>query len=172
MNTSKKVEEIKALVETFSLTGLKIWGQYLWEYLFFKDLDRERLKSKARFQIVQDLWNHACQLYSQQVPGQNLIGSCYMKNMGKYPWLEFNQTVQLEILDSQGFLQSTVKHETSYIEDSWLYLKPVSPHFDSRYSLKVNEESQGYWEADSRSGIRLSAMDLVRCQYFAGLIKC
>lgn len=80
-----KVNEIKALIETFSPTGLEIWAQHIWEQLYCyrpmnNDVDHRNDK------ILSDLWRHAIKLHAER--GHGWVGkNCSTMNAGQNAWL-------------------------------------------------------------------------------------
>lgn len=165
-----KINKIKSIIETLSEPAIKIWAQHLWEHRFVKTLNTKDPNVEEKYKIIDQLWDHCGETYHKKtgLPSYFISDFPSMKKFGKYPWLNYNREVKLELLDDNGFLISTVKHQTSHIDDGFLYLKPVSHLFPSRYGLKGGD-AEGYYEQSIGSKIRLDAMDLVRARAAAGI---
>jgi hypothetical protein len=162
-----KIKQIKSLIDSLSESSLQIWAQHLWEYLFCKDLNRGDPGFDAKYQIIDELWNHLEKTYNKKtgLPGDWVRTFCSMRKFNKYPWLEYSKDVELEILDDRGFTVKVVKHKTSYIDNSFLHLRTAC----GKYSLKEGRAA-GYLNGNSKEKSRLTALSMVKTQYDAGII--
>ena len=121
---SNKITQIKSLIDSLSENSLKVWAQHLWEYLFCKDLNRGDQGFDDKYQTIDELWNHLEATYHQKtgLPGNYVRTFCSMRKFNKYPWLEYNKEIELELLDEQGFTLKVVKQKASHIDNEYLYL--------------------------------------------------
>lgn len=98
MNSNNKIKQVKSIVDSLSLEGLKIWAQYLWEIQYVKDkfnwsfseepFDKYLYKFYLRQDMVKDLWNQVSLNFSNKSSGRYIGDFVSTKYKGKNSWLE------------------------------------------------------------------------------------